>query len=546
MYMRNQKFYAVLFGSLLALLIVFSLVLAGSGGFLSSVRMLDNVVARISENYVEEVNVDTLVSAGIYGMLARLDPFSEFLEPKPLDQLVEDTRGRFEGIGVEITIQADSLTVVTPLEGSPASRVGLAAGDRIVAINGKPTTGMSTEDAARLLRGPKGSEVQLAIMRSGQAEPLPFTITRGVIEIKAVPYYGVVGEGIGYVRLSRFSDQAGEELSQAVAELKKESLAGLILDVRSNPGGLLEEAVETAELFLPPNQLVVETRGRRADQNQKFFSSKPPLLPDVPLVVAIDEGSASASEIVAGAIQDWDRGVVVGNPTFGKGLVQSLLGLPERRALKLTTARYYTPSGRSIQRPERAGRLQADSTAVEKFRTKKSGRLVAGGGGITPDVMTEKAKYTPLEIELSRRALIWEFGVHYVFNHPNLTEDFDVTQSVVGEFRQFLKGKKFSYRSAAEEELKKLESLAKEAGFSKATQKKIAELKAALESEKEREFQTSLSFIRRQLKESILTKAFGDRAKYPLVWMKTHPELVKAKEILVSKDQYKKLLASAR
>ncbi|MCI0331170.1 MAG: S41 family peptidase [candidate division Zixibacteria bacterium] len=544
--MRSQKFYAVLFGSLLALLIVFSLVLAGSGDFLSRVRMIDQVVAKISENYVEEVEVDTLVSAGIYGILERLDPFSEFLEPKPLDQLVEDTRGRFEGIGVEITIQADSLTVVTPLEGSPASRAGLVAGDRIVTINGQSTVGMSTEEAARVLRGPKGTEVKVGIMRSGLVEPLPFTITRGVIEIKAVPYYGMVGDGIGYVRLSRFSDQAGEELAKAVAELKKENLKGLILDVRSNPGGLLEEAVETAELFLPPNQLVVETRGRRADQNQKFFSSQPPLLPDVPLVVAVDEGSASASEIVAGAIQDWDRGVVVGNSTFGKGLVQSLLSLPERRALKLTTARYFTPSGRSIQRPERSGRLPADSAAVEKFKTKKSGRIVAGGGGITPDVTTEKAEYTPLQIELSRRALIWEFGVHYADDHPDVKEDFEVTEPVVAEFRRFLREKKFAYRSAAEEELKKLDSLGKENRFSEATQKKLEELKAALEAEKEREFQASLNFVRRQLKESILTKALGERAKYPLVWMKTHPELVKAKEILVSKEQYKRLLASAR
>ncbi|MCI0405187.1 MAG: S41 family peptidase [candidate division Zixibacteria bacterium] len=545
--MKSRKFYAVLFGSVLTLLVVGGLVLAGSGDFLSSVRMLDQVAAKVTENYVEDVNIDTLVSAGIYGMLGQLDPYSEYLEPKPLDQLMEDTRGRFEGIGIEIAIQADSLTVVTPLEGSPASRAGLVAGDRIVTIEGKPTAGMSTEDAARLLRGPKGTEVSVGIMRGGAAEPIPFTITRGVIEIKAVPYYGMVGDGIGYIRLSRFSNQSAEELAQAVSELKKENPKGLILDVRSNPGGLLEEAVGISELFLQPNQLVVETRGRRTDQNQRFFASRPPILPDVPLVVAVDEGSASAAEIVAGAIQDWDRGVVVGNQTFGKGLVQSLLGLPEGRALKLTTARYYTPSGRSIQKQERAGGLKNDSAATaEKFKTKKSGRMVAGGGGITPDVETEKPKYSPLEIELGRRALIWEFGVHYADGHPEIKEGFEVTEPVLAEFRRFLKEKKFAFRSAAEEELKKLDSLAKESDFSAGTKTKLQELKASLEAEKEKEFTASLDFIRRQLKESILTKVFGDRAKYPLVWMKTHPELVKAKEILISKEQYKKLLASAR
>ena len=544
--MKSQKFYAVLFGSLLTLLIVFSLVLAGSGDFLSSVRMLDQVAAKITENYVEDVSVDTLVSAGIYGMLRQLDPYSEFLEPKPLDQLMEDTRGSFEGIGIEIAIQADSLTVVTPLEGSPASRAGLATGDRIVTINGKPTAGMTTEEAARMLRGPKETEVQVEIMRSGLMEPISFTITRGVIEIKAVPFYGMAGDGIGYVRLSRFSGQAAEELAHAVSELKKENLKGIILDVRSNPGGLLEEAVEAAGLFLQPNQLVVETRGRRTDQNQKFFASRPPLLPDVPLVVAVDEGSASAAEIVAGAVQDWDRGVVVGTQSFGKGMVQSLLGLPQGRALKLTTARYYTPSGRSIQKQERAGGLKSDSAAVEKFKTKKSGRMVAGGGGITPDVETDKAKYTPLEVELSRRALIWEFGVHYADDHQKLKEDFEATDPVIALFRRFLKEKKFSYRSAAEEELKKLDSLAKENNFSAGTKNELLELKVSLEAEKEKEFIASLDFIRRQLKESILTKVFGDKAKYLLVWLKAHPELVKAKEILTSREQYKKLLASAR
>ncbi len=544
--MKSQKFYALLFGTMLGLLIVFSLVLAGSGDFLSNLQLFDQVIVKICENYVEEVNADSLVTAGIYAAVDKLDPYTEFLEPKPLGQLMEDTRGKFEGIGVEIVIQADTLTVVSPLEGSPAFRAGILAGDRIVTIEGKPTAGMTTEDAARLLRGPRGTEVKIEIVRDGAGEPLPFTLKRDVIEIKAVPFYGMVGDGIGYVRVNRFSDQTADEIAHAISELKKETLKGLILDLRSNPGGLLEEAIATSELFLEPQQLIVETRGRRLDQSKKFVSARPPVLPNLPLVVAVNEGSASASEIVAGAIQDWDRGVVVGEQTFGKGLVQSLVNLPNGRALKITTARYYTPSGRSIQKPERAGSLKTDSSKAEKFITKNSGRSVYGGGGILPDVVTPDEKFTALEFELGRRGLIWEFGVHYVSAHPNLKENFEVTGEVVAEFRRFLKDKKFSYTSAAEEQLKKLDSLAKENQFSDATRSKLAELRSALQNEKEKEFQASLDYIRRGLKESILTKAFGDKAKYALVWMKTHPELVKAKEILVSQEQYKKLLASAR
>lgn len=544
--MTKQKFYAVLFGTLLVSLVIFGLVLAGSGEFAPAVRLFELVATKIGESYVEPVNPDTLVAAGIEGMVSHLDPYTEYLEPQPLDQLLEDTRGSFEGIGVEIVIQSESLTVVSPLEGSPASRVGVLAGDRIVTIGGKPTAGMSTSDAAKLLRGPRGTEVKIEVLRQGAAALLPITIKRDVIEIKAVPYYGMVGDGIGYVRLNRFADQSTEELNEALTALKKENLKGLILDLRSNPGGLLEQSISTANLFLETGSLIVETHGRRADQNQKFFATQPAILPNVPLVVTVDEGSASASEIVAGAIQDWDRGVVVGNSTFGKGLVQSLINLPNGRALKITTARYYTPSGRSIQKPERAGALKADSAAIEKFKTQVTGRTVTGGGGIKPDVVTAKETFTPLAFEIGGRGLIWEFGVHYAGEYPELKQDFEVTEGVMAEFRRFLKQKKFAYTSAAEEELKKLDSLAKTEKFSAATQKKLEELKTALQAEKEHEFAASLPYIRRQLKESILTKAFGEKVKYPLVWMKTHPELVKAREILTSGAEYRRLLALAR
>jgi carboxyl-terminal processing protease len=225
--------------------------------------------------------------------------------------------------------------------------------------------------------------------------------------------------------------------------------------------------------------------------------------------------------------------------------VQSLINLPNGRALKITTARYYTPSGRSIQKPERAGGLKVDS-AVEKFKTQITGRTVAGGGGIVPDVMTAKETFTPLIFELGRRGLSWEFGVRYAGDHPELKQDFEVTEAVIAEFRRFLREKKFDYTSAAETELKRLDSLAEAEKFSAATKKKLEELKTALQTEKEHEFQSSLPYIRRQLKESIITRAFGEKVKYALVWMKTHPELVKAKEILTSREEYRKLLALAR
>ena len=328
----------------LAFLLVGGIYLTARDLMVTRFSNLDQIAVNLSNRYVDKIDPHLLKEAGIKGMLSILDPYSELLEAKAYSGLLEETSGEFQGLGIEIVVKDRFLTVVSTLEGTPAHRAGLLAGDRITRIEGKNAIGISSEEAVQKLRGEKGTKVMIIVSRPGSATPLEFTVIRDVIEVKAVPYYGVIGDRIGYIRLKRFSEGASVEVAKAVKELSQQSISSLILDLRGNPGGLLSQAVEVAGLFLDGKKLIMETKGQDATLNQKFYSERKAILPESPLAVLVDNGSASASEIVAGAIQDWDRGVIIGDTTFGKGMVQSLLELEDGLAFKLTTAQYFPPS----------------------------------------------------------------------------------------------------------------------------------------------------------------------------------------------------------
>jgi len=497
-------------------------------------------------------------------MLSSLDPYSEYLDEKRYRALLEDTYGQFEGLGIEITIKDGWLTVIAPLEDTPADRMGIQAGDRIIKIEGISTRGITAEEAVTKLRGKKGTVVNITIQREGIAEPMEYAIVRDVIDIRSVPYYGVTSNQIGYVRLNRFSEASSYELKDAVSELLQDEIKGLILDLRGNPGGLLTQAIEVASAFLDKDKLVVETKGRVSKQNREFFSSGKPLSTDVPLVVLVDEGSASGSEIVAGAIQDWDRGVIVGAPTFGKGLVQSLMKIKNGAALKLTTAKYYIPSGRCIQKPELSEDLsgrpeeslppdsvqQESSLKKEKFFT-KGGRVVYGGGGIVPDVLISLDRLSPLEYNLLAKRIFFDFAVHYTTTHAELPKDFEVDQAMLKEFKQFLKTKNFSYQTASEIELERLRETIKEEGRSESTSSEgrgvipqvLADLEELLKAQKENDLKGSEDYIKWKIKENILVKLHGQSAKYEEVWFNYHPGIKKAIRILSDRDEYDGLLS---
>ncbi len=310
-------------------------------------KVFTEVLSLVQANYVEEVKPRDLIYGGIKGMLETLDPHSSFLPPDLFKEMQVETQGSFGGLGIEITVKDRQLTVVAPIEGTPADRAGLHPGDRIVKIDGNPTKDMTLIEAVKKLRGPKGTSVTLTILREESPGPFELTLVREVIEVKSVKAKDL-GDGITYIRISSFQERTMKDLLKAIEQLTKNGMSALILDLRNDPGGLLNQAVQVTDLFLEKGQLIVYTEGRIKNQDLRFSAEHGPQIPRVPMVVLVNGGSASASEIVAGALQDWKRAVVLGTKTFGKGSVQTVIPLSDGSGLRLTTAKYFTPKGRSI------------------------------------------------------------------------------------------------------------------------------------------------------------------------------------------------------
>lgn len=404
--------------------------------------------------YADEIAPSKLVYASIQGMLSGLDPHTSFLEPEEYGAMQERQRGSFYGLGIVISKRNGKVTVITTLEGSPADRLGIRAGDIIDRVEGQPIDDLAVDAVVRKLKGPKGTKVRVTIVRPGLSEPLQMTVTRAEIPTNSVSYAFMIEPGVGYIRLKDFTQTSSQELGEAWDRLEKQGMKKLLFDLRANPGGLLDQAVGVSDFFLSKGDKVVSTRGRTAGSDQTFLAPGKHMKPRIPVVVLLNKGSASASEIVAGAIQDHDRGLIVGQTSWGKGLVQSVFNLSDGAGLALTTAKYYTPSGRCIQRdykdvleylaPETAddgGDEGAESTAGrETFRT-DAARAVLGGGGITPDVFVKPDTLSRFAATLYARDLFFEFAVQYRAKHPDIPRNFQVSDTVREEFIRFLDGK---------------------------------------------------------------------------------------------------------
>jgi len=414
------------------------------------IKLFGEVYREVSRRYVEQIDPEEFINAAIDGMLETLDPYTVFYEPEQRDALEVMTQGEYGGVGIEISLRGKDkeLTVVAPIDDTPAARKGVRAGDVIVKVDGKSTAGFSTRDASKIIRGKAGTDVTLTIRRPGQEELLDYTLERAEIRINDVAYAGMLEDDIAYIKLVKFSSRAGDEFQHELKALMKNDPSGIILDLRSNPGGLLKAAVQVSQCFLQLDDNIVSMRGRLPRSNREFTVSKPPIAEDVPLVVLINGGSASASEIVSGAIQDLDRGVILGQPTFGKGLVQTVYNLSHKTAVKVTTARYYTPSGRLIQRDrsdEDENEMGADLKlldsvtevdTVQKFYT-RSGREVFGGGGISPDIEVKPKKYPDVAVEMFRKDLFFGF-VNQWFTHHERMDTVQIPDSMVDSFYTYM------------------------------------------------------------------------------------------------------------
>lgn len=514
---------------------------------------LKQVYETISRNYVDEVDPEGLSKSAIKGIVQELDPYTVFFEKKGSEQLDIITKGKYGGLGMEIGKQENKITVISPIDDTPAQRAGIRAGDIIITINGMSTKDMSINEASEKLRGPAGTKVDLEIQRPGLSEPIKLTLTRQEIVIKDVPYADFIEPGIAVIRLSSFSDKANTEVRDAIRNLQnKGSIEKIILDLRGNPGGLLSSAVEIANIFLPKGEMVVQTRGINERENQ-FKTTDNPLLPDIPLVVLVDGGSASASEIVAGAIQDLDRGVVIGSKTFGKGLVQQVFPVDKINDafLKITTAKYYIPSGRCIQKEDYKKNKEVftdlsdsvDYNNHKKYFT-RNGRVVYGGGGIQPDVEVEREKMDHFFVSLLSQGYFFRFTVDYLARHPELRQsnDFMVNEDILNEFRNYLKQKDMDFDIEGESELEDFLKIAQEEKYNSELVDLVTVALQKLEKEKNNEFDKNLEEIRQSLESEFSEKLGGTSARIASI-LKNDQTISKALDILKSQQEYSSILA---
>lgn len=397
-----------------------------------NIRKIEKVLTFTDKNYVDPVDPNKLVESAINGMLDSLDPHSVYIPAKQMEGVEEQFRGNFEGIGIEFQVVNDTLTVVSPITGGPSEALGILAGDRIIKIDGKSSVGITNEQVRSKLRGTAGSKVTVTIHRPGVKGENDYVIVRGKIPLYSVDAKFMYDRETGYISVSRFAETTADEMLAAMNELSGQGMKRLVLDLRNNPGGYMEQAVEIADMFLDGDKMIVYTKGRKPEFDDEKRASKTYAYEKVPLIVLVNSGSASASEIVAGAIQDWDRGLIIGETTFGKGLVQRQFMLPDNSALRLTIARYYTPSGRLIQRSYKDkkayysdihNRVDSDTSNIDHklehdstkavFST-KGGRKVYAGGGITPDYLVSSPTLTPYSASLRRANLFYQYILSYM------------------------------------------------------------------------------------------------------------------------------------
>ena len=504
----------------------------------NALNKINLVAAAVSRLYVDVIDEDTIAEKTIAAMLKQLDPHSTYLPPHEAQQTLETLSGKFDGIGIQINMLEDTLFVVQTVVGGPSEKAGILPGDRIISVDDSIVAGvkLAVNDIITMLRGKRGSKVSIGIMRRGVAEPISFTITRDKIPVNSIDATYMLDDTTGYIRLSRFAESSAEEMEKAVKSLRKEGMRNLILDLQGNGGGYLNVAVKIADMFLDKDQLIVYTEGRNVRRAQEIATGNT-LLPDERVVVMVDELSASASEILAGALQDWDRAVIVGRRTFGKGLVQRPITMPDKSLLRLTVARYHTPTGRCIQRPYVKGEneaydqdlnerlahgelLHADSihfTDSLQYKTLRIGRTVYGGGGIMPDVFVglDTARYSAYHRQLLRRGILNRSIYTYLDNHR---------REIISKYR---KVSKFIDQYEIDDQLwATLDTLATETG-----------IKPKDDAEKE----ASKPLIAVQLKALLARDLYNSTSTYYMIYNPTNPIYRKAMEIICS-DKYNKLL----
>jgi len=501
-------------------------------------------------NYVDEINPGDLMKTGIDAMLESLDPFTNYIPESQLEDYKLLTTGQYGGIGALIHKQGDYVIVSEPYEGFSAQKSGLIAGDKILEVDGKSAKGKSTEEVSKVLKGEPGTSISMLIERLNQDEPINIELQRENVKIDNIPYYGMLTDHIGYLKLSGFTHNAGTEVKKAFTQLKKENdLKGLVFDLRGNGGGLLNESVDIVNLFVDKGELVVSTKGKESARNKSYYTTNKPEDLEIPLVFLVDPGSASASEILSGAMQDLDRGVIVGQRTYGKGLVQNVLPLSYNSKVKVTVAKYYIPSGRCIQaidyshKDDEGYAHKIPDSLVTEFQT-KNGRKVFDGAGIEPDIYLEPEKMSPITQSLFFDFILFDYANKFYLEHDSIppAQEFTVTEDIYSDFVDFVNSKEdFEYTTSSEKTLKKLKQAAEDDEYYSNISAEIEALEEKLMHNKDEDLITHRDEISEILTIEIVSRYYYQKGKVKAS-LEFDPEVKKAIELIEETEGYTSIL----
>lgn len=513
--------------------------------------IFNSIVKELDMFYVDTIDADKTIRTGIESMLYSLDPYTEYFPEDDQAELEQMLKNSYGGIGSIITWNSKlkRSMIAEPYENMPAATVGLKVGDILMEIDGKDLAGKNNIEVSEMLRGQVGTSFKLKVKRPGTEQPLEFDIVRRSIQMPLIPYYTMLDNHIGYINLSTFSGNPSKEFKKAFLDLKKQGITSLVIDLRNNGGGLLEEAVEIANFFLPRGKTLVTTKGRIKQASNTYKTLREPLDLEIPLAVLVNGGTASSSEILAGSLQDLDRAVIVGNRTFGKGLVQTTRPLPYGGTMKLTTSKYYIPSGRCVQaidykrRNEEGGRIPDSLTNV--FHT-AAGREVRDGGGVMPDIAVKQEKLPNILYYLVNDNLIFDYATEYCLKHPTIPapEAFEVTDADYAEFKEKVKKADFKYDQQTEKILKNLKEMAEFEGYLSDASEEFKALEKKLTHNLERDLDYFSKDIKEMIAVEIIKRYYYQRGSI-IQQLKDDDDLKEAAKILAAPEKYKEMLSAS-